>query len=128
MKEDNIKEVICKYDSDADILGIKVNHDFTYGETIEKDDDEIDDNTDFDIDNVPISLEVLDASKRFNLPKKSLNNIVCFKMDVCIDEKSISINAMVGVLINNVENEQFLKSHTSNYSNLPNTSVKLALV
>ena len=125
MKEDNIKEVICKYDSDADILGIKVNHDFTYEETIEMDDGLL---LDFDIDNVPISLEVLDASKRFNLPKKSLNNIVCFKMDVCIDEKSISINAMVGVLINNVENEQFLKSHTSNYSNLPNTSVKLALV
>ena len=59
MKEDNIKEVICKYDSNADILGIKVNHDFTYGETIEMDDGLL---LDFDIDNVPISLEVLDAS------------------------------------------------------------------
>ena len=125
MKEDKIKEVICRYDSDADILGIKVNHDFSYEETVEMDDGML---LDFDVDNVPVSLEVLDASQRFNLPKESLNNIVCFKMDVFIDEKSISINAKIGVLINNIENEQFFKSHASNYGNFPNASVQLALV
>lgn len=125
MKEDNIKEVVCYYDFSSDILGIKVNHDFRYEETIEMDEGLL---LDFDINNVPVSLEVLDASKRFNLPKESLNNIVCFKMDVCVDEKTISINAKIGVLINNVENEQFFKSHAINYSNFPNTSVQLALV
>ena len=71
----NFHEVICRYDSDADILGIKVNHDFSYEETVEMDDGML---LDFDVDNVPVSLEVLDASQRFNLPKESLNNIVCF--------------------------------------------------
>lgn len=125
MKEDNVKEAICYYDMSSDILGIKVNHAFTYRETIEMDDELL---LDFDIDNVPVSLEILDASKRFNLPNESLNDIVCFKMDVFVDEKSISINAQIGVLIDDIENEQFFKSHTSNYSNFPNTSVKLALV
>ncbi|WP_406534389.1 DUF2283 domain-containing protein [Methanobrevibacter sp.] len=125
MKEDNMKEVICYYDLSSDILGIKVNHDFSYEETVEMDDGML---LDFDVNNVPVSLEVLDASQRFNLPKESLNNIVCFEMDVFIDEKSISINAKIGVLINNVENNQFFKSHASNYGNFPNASVQLALV
>ncbi len=123
--KNNFHEVICRYDSKADILGIKVNHDFSYEETVEMDDGLL---LDFDINNVPVSLEVLDASKRFDLSKESLNNIVCFKMDVCVDEKTISINAKIGVLINNVENEQFFKSHAINYGNFPNTSVQLALV
>ena len=54
---------------------------------------------DFDVDNVPVSLEILDASKRFNLTRESLKNIIFFKMEVSIDEKSISLKAVVGVLI-----------------------------
>lgn len=124
MKENNTQEVIYKYDSSSDILGIKVNRDFKYDETVEMDDGLL---LDFDVDNVPVSLEILDASKRFNIPKESLNNIICFKMDVCVDEKSISINAMLGVVLGDVENMQNMVSFTSNYCNIPNIVSHLAL-
>ena len=74
LKENNTQEVIYKYDSSSDILGIKVNRDFTYDETVEMDDGLL---LDFDVNNVPVSLEILDASKRLNLPKKCFNNIFC---------------------------------------------------
>ena len=125
LKENNIQEVIYMYDSSSDVLGIKVIRDFQYGETIEMDDGLL---LDFDEDNIPVSLEVLDASKRFSLPKESLKNIICFKMDVCVDEKSISIDATLGVLVENVENTQFVKSFASNLTNIPEISTQLALV
>ena len=107
MKENNIQEVIYKYDSFSDVLGIKVNHEFQYGETVEMDDGIL---LDFDLNNVPVSLEVSDASKRFNLPKKSFDDIVFFKMDVCVEEKSISLNAVFCVLVDNIESTQNMES------------------
>ena len=73
MKKITSKEVLYDYDYSADNLGIKVNRDFQYGETIEMEDGLL---LDFDVNDVPTSLEILDASKRFNLPKDSLKNIV----------------------------------------------------
>lgn len=52
---------------------------------------------DFDVDDIPVSFEILDASKRFDLPKKSLDNIYCSNVDVFVDEKSIAVNAAGGV-------------------------------
>ncbi|MBQ6098520.1 MAG: DUF2283 domain-containing protein [Methanobrevibacter sp.] len=125
MKENNIQEVIYKYDSFSDVLGIKVNHEFQYGETVEMDDGIL---LDFDLNNVPVSLEVSDASKRFNLPKKSFDDIVFFKMDVCVEEKSISLNAVFCVLVDNIESTQNMESFASNINHIPNMVVKLALV
>lgn len=82
---------------------------------------------DFDVNNSPISLEILDASKRFNL-KESLNNIVFFKMEVSADDKSISLNAVICVLIDDIENTQNIESFTSNSSHIPNIFAELALV
>lgn len=125
LKENNIQEVIYLYDSSSDVLGIKVSRDFQYAETVEMDDGLL---LDFDVDNVPVSLEILDASKRFNLAKESFKNIICFKMDVCVDEKFISIDATLGVLVENVENTQVVKSFASNMTNIPEISSHLALV
>ena len=83
MRENNIQEVICRYDFSSDILGVKSNKNFQYFETVEMDDGLL---LDFDADNVPVSLEILDASKRFNLTRESLKNIIFFKMEVSIDE------------------------------------------
>ena len=83
---------------------------------------------DFDVNKVPVSLEILDASRMFNLPRDSFENVVFFKMEVCVEEKSISLNAVVCVLLNDIENTQNIASFTSNINNLPNMDVKLALV
>lgn len=125
MGENNIQEVICRYDVASDILGVKSNKKFEYRETIEMDDGLL---LDFDVDNVPVSLEILDASKRFNLPRESLDNIVFFKMEVCIEDKSISLKAILGVLVDNVENIQDIESFTSNHNHYPNGISELALI
>lgn len=125
MSENNMQELIYKYDGHADILGVKVNRKFHYGETVEMDEGIL---LDFDVNKVPVSLEILDASRMFNLPRDSFENVVFFKMEVCVEEKSISLNAVVCVLLNDIENTQNIASFTSNINNLPNMDVKLALV
>lgn len=46
-------------------------------------------------------------------------------MKVIVDAKSISINAIFGVLIQNNENKQELESFTSNNYNIPNMEADL---
>ena len=82
---------------------------------------------DFDTDGIPVSLEILDASKRFDLDNGSLKNIICLKADICVDKKLISINATLGVLIDDIENKQIFQSHASNYAKIPEISTQLAL-
>ena len=125
MKENDSQDVIYRYDFSSDTFAIKVNRNFMYDETIEMDEGIL---LDFDVDNVPTSLEILDASKRFNLPKDCFNNVSCFKMDVYVNKNFISINATIGVIIEDIEKEQIFKSFTGNYSNLPEMSTHLALV
>lgn len=120
MSENNIKEIIYMYDDSSDTFGVKATHDFQYDKTVEMDDGIL---LDFDENNVPVSLEILDASKRFNLSKESLRNVVFIKMDVFVDELSICLN----IVVNTIENIQKIDSYTSNYCNLPNMDVKLAL-
>lgn len=122
MNKKNSYEVEYMYDESADILGIKVTRDFTYHETIELDEGLL---LDFDEDNVPTALEIHDASKRLNVPKNSLNELIFFHMKVIVDAKSISINAIFGVLIHNKENKQELESFTSNNYNIPNMEADL---
>lgn len=122
MNEKNSYEVEYMYDESADILGIKATRDFAYHETIELDEGLL---LDFDEDNVPTALEIHDASKRLNVPKNSLNELVFFHMKVTVDTKSISINAIFGVLIHNKENKQELESFTSNNYNIPNMEANL---
>lgn len=125
MRENNIQEIICRYDFSSDILGVKSNKNFQYFETVEMDDGLL---LDFDADNVPVSLEILDASKRFNLTRESLKNIIFFKMEVSIDEKSISLKAVVGVLIDNVENIYNIESFAINSNHYPGGITELALI
>ncbi|MBQ2654116.1 MAG: DUF2283 domain-containing protein [Methanobrevibacter sp.] len=125
MKENSIHEVIYKYDILSDTLGVKVNKKFQYGETVEMGDGIL---LDFDNNNVPVSLEILDASNRLNFPRESLNNIVLFKMEVCVEEKSISLNAMICVLVEDRENTKTIEYFTSNRSHFPNRISKLAFV
>ena len=135
MRENDSQEVIYRYDHLSDTLGIKVTRNFKYDETIEMDDGIL---LDFDADGIPVSLEILDASKRFDLDAGSFKKINCLKADICIDKKSISINAALGVLKeifalkdhthDDIENKQIFQSHASNYAKIPDISTKLALV
>ena len=125
MNIENSYEVEYMYDESADILGIKATRDFTYHETIELDEGLL---LDFDEDNVPTALEIHDASKRLNVPKNNLNELIFFNMKVIVDAKSISINAIIGVLIHNRENKHELESFTSNHYNIPNIETNLVTI
>jgi hypothetical protein len=59
---------------------------------------------DFDVENIPTALEMHDASKRFNVPKKSLENILFLKINISVDINSICIDAIFGLLVQNAEN------------------------
>ncbi|MDO5814778.1 MAG: DUF2283 domain-containing protein [Methanobrevibacter sp.] len=125
LKENNNSyEVIYRYDIDSDILGIKVNRDFQYDETIEMDDGIL---LDFDIDNIPTALEIHDASKRLNVPPESLNNILFLNVNISVDVNSICINALFGLLIKNIENECPIHSITSNFSHIPEIEAQLII-
>ena len=82
---------------------------------------------DFDKNDVPVSLEIMDASKRFNIPKSSLNDLKFFNMTVVVDNKFITINVVIGVLIHNNENKQILESSTVNKYGIPNITADLTI-
>ena len=81
----------------------------------------------FDKNDVPVSLEIMDASKRFNIPKSSLNDLKFFNMTVVVDNKFITINVVIGVLIHNNENKQILESFTVNKYGIPNITADLTI-
>lgn len=111
------------YDYSSDVFGVKVKNDFIYHETVELEDGVL---LDFDKNNVPVSLEIMDASKRFNIPKSSLNDLKFFNMTV-VDNKFITINVVIGVLIHNNENKQILESFTVNKYGILNITADLTI-
>ena len=112
------------YDYSSDVLGVKVENDFIYHETVELEDGVL---LDFDKNDVPVSLEIMDASKRFNIPKSSLNDLKFFNMTVVVDNKFITINVVIGVLIHNNENKQILELFTVNKYGIPNITADLTI-
>ena len=120
----NYCEAVYKYDIDSDILGIKVNHDFQYGETVEMDDRLL---LDFDVNNILEALEMHDASKRLNVSPESLNNILFLKMNISVDVNSITVNAIFGLLIKNTENRYPIHSITSNFTHIPEIEAELII-
>lgn len=123
-ENENSYEVIYKYDIVSDILGIKVDRDFQYYETVEMDDGLL---LDFDVNNIPTALEMHDASKRLNVPPESLDNILFLKMNISVDVNSITINAIFGLLIKNIENEYPIHSITSNFTHIPEIEAELII-
>ena len=117
-------EVIYRYDSSSDVLGIKVNRRFRYHQTVEIDDVTL---LDFDVGDVPVSLEVIDASKRFNFPPKSMNDITSLSLDVCVDEKSIALKASVSVLVDGTQRTHKLESSTCNQYDISNGKTRFEL-
>lgn len=112
------------YDYSSDVFGVKVKNDFIYHETVELEDGVL---LDFDKNDVPVSLEIMDASKRFNIPKSSLNDLKFFNMTVVVGNKFITINVVIGVLIHNNENKQILESFTVNKYGIPNITADLTI-
>ena len=123
--DNNSFELDYSYDSSCDVLVVKVKRDFTYAKTVEMDEGVL---LDFDINNVPISLEILDASKIFKVPKGSLNNPSSFNMKVCVNEDSIKIDVRMRLLNEYHHENTKLDSLVNNYANIPSMETTLSSV
>ena len=121
--DNNSFELDYSYDSSCDVLVVKVKRDFTYAKTVEMDVGVL---LDFDINNVPISLEILDASKIFKVPKGSLNNPSSFNMKVCVNEDSIKIDVRMRLLNDYHHENTKLDSLVNNYANIPSMETTLS--
>ena len=121
--DNNSFELDYSYDSSCDVLVVKVKRDFTYAKTVEMDVGVL---LDFDINNVPISLEILDASKIFKVPKGSLNNPSSFNMNVFVNEDSIKIDVIMEVVIDYHHENTKLDSLVNNYANIPSMETTLS--
>ena len=121
--DNNSFELDYSYDSSCDVLVVKVKRDFTYAKTVEMDVGVL---LDFDINNVPISLEILDASKIFKVPKGSLNNPSSFNMKVCVNEDSIKIDVRMRLLNEYHHENTKLDSLVNNYANIPSMETTLS--
>ena len=121
--DNNSFKLDYSYDASFDILVVKVKRGFTYAKTVEMDEGVL---LDFDINNVPISLEILDASKIFKVPKGSLNNPSSFNMKVCVNEDSIKIDVRMRLLNEYHHENTKLDSLVNNYANIPNMEATLS--
>ena len=121
--DNNSFELDYSYDASFDILVVKVKRDFTYAKTVEMDEGVL---LDFDINNLPIFLEILDASKIFKVPKGSLNNPSSFNMKVCVNEDSIKIDVIMEVVIDYHHENTKLDSLVNNYANIPSMETTLS--
>lgn len=121
--DNNSFKLDYSYDSSFDVLVVKVKRDFTYAKTVEMDVGVL---LDFDINNLPISLEILDASKIFKVPKCSLNNPSSFNMKVCVNEDSIKIDVRMSLLNEYHHENTKLDSLVNNYANIPSMETTLS--
>jgi len=116
-------EVISKYDSHYDMLGIRITDDYKYNQSVEMRDGLI---VDFDTDNKPVAVQLIGASKLFNVSKSSLHDIPLIDMKIKIDETSIYLDLIIGVHIHNKKLEQNFNSLICNEYSLPNFEAELA--
>jgi uncharacterized protein YuzE len=126
MKDENTFEIKSRYEHHFDTLAIRITEPYKYKESVELEEGVI---LDFNDDNVPVALEILNASKVLNVPKYSLNNPMqnmSIRLEVDVNEKTIILNATFEVRIHNNEQTYSVESFTSNNSHIPNLNAELA--
>ena len=104
-------EVISKYDSYYDMLGIKITDKYTYDQSVEIVDGVI---IDFNTENKPVALQIIGASELFKVPKSALHDIPSVDMKIKIDENSICLDLTIRVHVHDKRFEQSFNSLTAN--------------
>lgn len=99
MKVDETLKIESMYDPHFDVLGIRVVDDYKYKESVELEEGII---LDFDENNSPVALEILDASKVLKISKKQfLDKKTCIHMNICISDEVILVKLTVSIEIHN---------------------------
>ncbi|MCL2687212.1 MAG: DUF2283 domain-containing protein [Methanobrevibacter sp.] len=121
--KDNEILVEHSYDPDADALFISKVADYEYDESVELTNDVY---LDFDMNGEASAVEVLNASKVFNVSKFSLKNIGPISMKIGVNEKLICLELSIGVLVHNKELLKSLNHSAVNDINAPIMNTELA--
>lgn len=125
MKSENSFDVEVRYEHHFDTLAIRVTHSYKYKESVELEEGII---LDFDEENVPVALEILNASKILKVPKYSLNNPkqdMEINMQVMVNETTIILKALFEIRVHNNPQKYEVESFTSNNSQIPNLKAEL---
>lgn len=99
-----------EYDCSLDIYTITVDEEFDFGKSLEIDDGVI---LDFDKENIPISIEILDISKRLGIKKQEVQSSTISMKIICTPE---ILEVSIGFLYE-VQNEKFEKTIGSKLAN-----------
>lgn len=108
-------ETINEYDYNLDIYTITVKEDFKFGKSLELEEGVI---LDFDENNVPISIEILDISKRLGI-KKSIINAADVQMKIICNHEILKVTINFIYKIHEKEFNETIDSKIANNFNLP---------
>lgn len=114
-------KVKSMYDSHTDVLAFQIKNDYEYSESIELDNGIL---LDFDNNYIPVSLEILDASKKLNVPKYSLHK-VNLNMEINIDKNIISVKAIFEVNIHEKKQSTNFNLSNNNFNHIPDINISL---
>lgn len=103
------------YDYQSDSLILHITEDYEYKKSVRLEEDII---LDFDKNDVPVALELLNASKTLNVKKSSLIQPVSLKMNIGVAEDIIKLDATFSFLIHQKKIPKSLNWQTCNDVNL----------
>ena len=124
MQDKKMFEVEYEYDGDADAIFIRKQIDYKYKISVELNDNII---MDFDKNDQPVALEILNASKVLNTDKFSLKRINSLDMKVAISKEIICVDAKIIVEVRNRETKLSLNPSTTNDLHMPEFVGELAI-
>jgi len=124
MKEEKPFRMEKDYDFQNDSLFMYITDGYEYKESVELGDNII---LDFDDDDVPVAVEILDAAKVLNVEKFSLQNLKSLNMEISIEKDSITIEAKFKVLLHQKELDAPISLEVPNDMNLPQIQTEFAL-
>jgi len=104
------------YDVQNDSLFMYITDDYIYDKSLRLDKDVI---LDFDENKVPVALEILHASKLFNINRFDLRNPMGLDMEIIIGDDCIRIKADFTILVRNKPTPLDLDIEGENSINIP---------
>lgn len=124
MKEEKPFRMEKDYDFQNDSLFMYITDEYEYKESIELGNNII---LDFDKNDAPVAIEILDAAKVLNVEKFSLNKLKGLIMEISIEEDTITIKAEFKVLLHQMELDAPISLEVPNDLNLPQMQTEFAL-
>lgn len=115
--------MINEYDKQSDTLYLRVVDPYQYKESIELADNII---LDFDSENIPVALEILDASKYFHVKPYALRNFA-LDMKIYIQTDKITLNAKFIISTHHKKEEVPVNVGTINDIELPTMQTSYAV-